>query len=135
MKTNGKKVTVKNRKPYERLSEREKRKIVHEVNSGLIGQRACAKKYGLSRNTLSAWITDFSSFNVKPHEVAKEAISDMTESSKTEILAKQVQDLTKQLEKANLKINGLQTMIEVSEKELHIKIRKKPGRGGVLPIQ
>lgn len=127
MKTKGKKVTVKNRKPYERLSEREKRKIVHEVNSGLIGQRASAKKYGLSRNTLSAWITDFSSFNIKPHEVAEEAISDMTESSKTRILAKQVQDLTKQLEKANLKISGLQTMIEVSEQELHIKIRKKPG--------
>ncbi|GGC06626.1 hypothetical protein [Dyadobacter sediminis] len=59
--------------------------------------------------------------------MAEEAISDMTESSKTRILAKQVQDLTKQLEKANLKISGLQTMIEVSEQELHIKIRKKPG--------
>jgi hypothetical protein len=51
----------------------------------------------------------------------------MTESAKTRILAKQVQGLTKQLEKANLKISGLQTMIEVSEQELHIKIRKKPG--------
>jgi len=85
------------------------------------------KKYGLSRNTLSPWITDFSSFKIKPHEVAEEAICDMTESSKTQILAKQVQDLTKRLEKANLKISGLQTMIEVSEQELHIKIRKKPG--------
>lgn len=44
MKTKWKKVTVKDRKPYERLSERKKGKIVHEVNSGLIGHRACAKK-------------------------------------------------------------------------------------------
>ncbi len=32
MKAQEKKVTLKNRKPYERLSEREKRKIVQEVN-------------------------------------------------------------------------------------------------------
>ena len=61
------------------------------------------------------------------HEKSAEAIDKMTENSKTRILAKQVQDLTKQLEKANLKISGLQTMIEISEQELHIKIRKKPG--------
>ncbi|TKT85309.1 transposase [Dyadobacter frigoris] len=127
MKAKEKKVTVKNRKPYERLSDAEKKKIVHEINSGLIGQRGAARKYGINRNTLTAWITDFSSFNIKPREVAEEAISNMTENSKTRILAKQVQDLTKQLEKANLKIIGLQTMIEVSEQELHIKIRKKPG--------
>lgn len=56
MKAKEKKVTVKNRKPWERLSNPEKRKIVHEVNSGLIGQRAAARKYGLNRNTLIAWI-------------------------------------------------------------------------------
>jgi len=127
MKAKEKKVTVKNRKPWERLSDPEKRKIVHEVNSGLIGQRAAARKYGLNRNTLIAWIGDFSSFDIKPRQVAEEAIENMTESSKVRLLAQQVRVLTKQLEKANLKISGLQTMIEVSEQELHIKIRKKPG--------
>jgi len=38
-----------------------------------------------------------------------------------------VLDLTKELEKAKLKISSLETMIEVSEQDLHIKIRKKPG--------
>ena len=38
MKTKEKKVTVKNRTPYERLSDAEKKEIVHEINSGLIGQ-------------------------------------------------------------------------------------------------
>ena len=127
MKAREKKVTVKTRKPYERLSDNEKKKIVHEINSGLIGQRAAARKYSLNRKTVGAWVVGFSSFNVKPREVAAEAIDKMTENSKTRILAKQVQDLTKQLEKANLKISGLQTMIEISEQELHIKIRKKPG--------
>jgi len=49
------------------------------------------------------------------------------EETKARILAKQVLDLTKELEKAKLKISGLETMIEVSEQDLHIKIRKKPG--------
>lgn len=51
----------------------------------------------------------------------------MTESTKTKILARQVQQLTKALEKGQLKITGLQTLIKVSEEELQIKIRKKPG--------
>ena len=49
------------------------------------------------------------------------------ETSKVKALSKQVIDLQKALEKANLKIEGLQTMIQVSEEELKIKIRKKLG--------
>ena len=127
MKAKEKEITVKNRKPWGRLSDTDKKKIVHEINSGLISQRAAAQKYGLNRKRIGAWIVDFSSFNMKPREVAEEAIGNMNESAKTRILAKQVQDLTKRLDKANLKISGLQTMIEVSEQELQIKIRKKPG--------
>jgi hypothetical protein len=42
---------------------------------------------------------------------------DIKEETKTRILAKQVLDLTKELEKAKLKISSLETMIEVSEQE------------------
>ena len=71
MKAREKKVTVKTRKPYERLSDNEKKKIVHEINSGLIGQRAAARKYSLNRKTVGAWVVGFSSFNVKPREVSR----------------------------------------------------------------
>jgi hypothetical protein len=47
--------------------------------------------------------------------------------SKNRILANQVLDLTKELEKSKLRISGLETMIKVSEQELQIKIRKKSG--------
>jgi hypothetical protein len=40
------------------------------------------------------------------------------ESSKIKLLSKQVLELQKALEKANLKINGLETLIQVSEEEL-----------------
>ncbi len=39
----------------------------------------------------------------------------------------QIQQLSKSLEYAKLKILGLETMIRVTEEDLHIKIRKKPG--------
>lgn len=47
--------------------------------------------------------------------------------SKVKALSKQVIDLQKALEKANLKIDGLHTVIQVNEEELKIKIRKKLG--------
>ena len=115
------------REPYKRKSIAEKRKIVQEVQSGLIGQRAAARKYGISRQALIRWLNDFAFANLKPKELADETITSMTENTKTKILARQVQELTKALEKAQLKITGLQTLIEVSEQELQIKIRKKPG--------
>jgi len=49
------------------------------------------------------------------------------EEPKVRVLSKQVMDLTKELEKAKLTIVGLQTIIEVSEQDLNIKIIKKPG--------
>jgi hypothetical protein len=54
-------------------------------------------------------------------------MGDMKEDNKNRILGKQVLDLTKELEKSKLRISGLETMIEVSEQELNIKIRKKSG--------
>ncbi|MFD0701955.1 hypothetical protein, partial [Myroides pelagicus] len=42
-------------------------------------------------------------------------------------LNKQVIELQKALEKANLKLETLETLIKVSEQDLKIKIRKKSG--------
>lgn len=127
MKEKKKSTLVHYRKPYERLATSEKRKIVQEIHAGLIGQRAAARKYGINRNTLATWLTDYSIVNLKPKEIVQETISSMTENAKTKLLARQVQELTKALENARLKISSLETLIEVSEEELHIKIRKKPG--------
>jgi hypothetical protein len=44
-----------------------------------------------------------------------------------EALKKRAKELEKALQYANLKIDGLETLIDVAEKELRIKIRKKPG--------
>jgi transposase-like protein len=108
-------------------SESVKRKIVGEINCGLLSHREASKKYGINRKSIGNWITQLSLLNLKPLEIAQNTMVDMKEDNKTRILAKQVLDLTKELEKSKLRISSLETMIEVSEQEFQIKLRKKPG--------
>ncbi|EKF54944.1 hypothetical protein I215_09496 [Galbibacter marinus] len=118
---------ISERKPYARLSEDEKRKIVQEINLGLIGHRAAARKYGISRNNIAKWIVQFSLRNLRPLEIANNAIENMDEKTKIRELSQQVRYLSKELENAKLKVKGLETLIEVSEEQLKIKISKKFG--------
>jgi RecA/RadA recombinase len=72
-------------------------------------------------------VTSLSHNNMRPREIVKNAMMDTNEELKVRVLSKQVMDLTKELEKAKLTIVGLQTIIEVSEQDLNIKVIKKPG--------
>lgn len=102
-----------------------KRKIVGEIKSGFHSHRTAAKIYGISRNTINSWVIQDSLLPlIRP---TQKPMKEPNESSKIKLLSKQVLELQKALEKANLKINGLETLIQVSEEELKIKIRKKPG--------
>jgi len=60
-------------------------------------------------------------------EISNNAMMDTNEEPKVRVLSKQVMHLTKELGKAKLTIVGLQSIIEVSEQDLNIKIIKKPG--------
>ena len=120
---------VGSRRPYQRLTEVHKRKIAREVSSGLIGIRAACRKYGLNRNTLKSWLILFSLPVVEDLPPAEQS-PDMPDNPSNQTLSRQVKALTKALAQAQLKASGLQTMIEVAEDELKIKIRKKSGRSG-----
>ncbi len=53
--------------------------------------------------------------------------SSMEEDKKAQEYKQQIRQLEKALEYARLKILGLETMIKVTEEDLQIKIKKKPG--------
>lgn len=127
MKEKGKLFGNKITKTGRKYDESIKRKIVSEVNSGLLSSRGAERKYGINRKTINGWITELSYANFRPLELAQNTMADIKEEQKIRLLAKQVLDLTKELEKSKLKISSLETMIEVSEESLKIKIRKKPG--------
>ena len=120
-------IRIKQAKSSRSYNEKLKIRVVQEITSGLLSQRAAALKYVINRKTVDSWVTSLSHNNMRPMEIAKNAMIDTKEEPKVRVLSKQVMDLTKELEKAKLTIVGLQTIIEVSEQDLNIKIIKKPG--------
>jgi transposase-like protein len=59
--------------------------------------------------------------------VSSELVMSQTKSKDPEDLHRQIQELQKKLERANLKVSLLETMIDIAENDLHIPIRKKSG--------
>lgn len=104
-----------------------KQKVIGDIKSGLLSNRAAAKLYGLSRNTINNWIVQDSLLPLYNEPDKPLEMNTKEESSRLNMLSKQVVRLQKALEKANLKIDGLETMINLSEKKFKIKIRKKSG--------
>lgn len=126
-----KKSNASNSKPFQRVGrsypEELKKRIVQEVESGRLSQRAVERTYKINRRTIDNWITQLSLLPLTPNGLIAKPMKEPNESSKIKLLSKQVIELQKALEKANLKIDGLRTMIQVGEEELKIKIRKKHG--------
>lgn len=126
-----KKSNLDNSKPFHRVGrsypEELKKRLVQEVESGRLSQRAVERTYKINRRTIDSWITQFSLLPLAPNGLTANPMKEPNENSLVKALSKQVMELQKALEKANLKIDGLQTMIQVSEEELKIKIRKKHG--------
>jgi hypothetical protein len=120
------KLEPQSRNPYKRRTDGEMIKIVKEIESGLISIRAACFKYGLCRNTLKLFITKFS-IRTLGDEFSNQILSRMNDDQKESALNKKIQELTKELEYAKLKIISLETMITVAENDLKIKIRKKRG--------
>ena len=113
------------RVPWKRRSKEEMELIIGQIRSGSISIWGACKKHGLNRNTLKLWMTRLSvgSLTDKTHTV----LSSKEEDKKAQEYKQQIRQLEKALEYANLKILGLETMIKVTEEDLQIKIRKKPG--------
>ena len=113
------------RVPWKRRSKEEMELIIEQIRSGSISIWGACKKHGLNRNTLKLWMTRLSvgSLKDKKHTV----LSSKEEDKKAQEYKQQIRQLEKALEYANLKILGLEMMIKVTEEDLQIKIRKKPG--------
>jgi len=120
------KLYPRSRDPYVRRSDAEMIKIVREIQSGLISNRAACFKYGLCRNTLKLFITKFS-IRTLGDEFSNQILSRMNDDQKESALNKKIHQMTKDLEYAKLKIISLETMITVAENDLKINIRKKRG--------
>lgn len=120
------KVTLSNRKPWGRLDESTKEKIISEIGSGLLSRRAAARQYGLPHSTIGKWQDKHNLAILLSPQTSNELVT-MSESQEAKLLKKKIDELNRALADAQLKNIALETMIEVAESELKIKIRKKRG--------
>jgi transposase-like protein len=114
------------RNPHVRRNPEEMKGIISEIERGEISIKAACYKHGLNRNTLKRWMTKLNVHTLQDNK-NKAILSSMEEHIKQNEYEYEIKRLNKALEYAKLKILGLETMIKVTEEDLKIKIRKKPG--------
>jgi transposase len=100
------------------------RQVVAHYQSSDEGYGLTARRFNVTSWQVKGWVSRFST-DLGP--VSNPLPMTPSEQQELEALRKIKQELEKKLEKANMQIFGLQTLIDVAEESLNIDIRKKPG--------
>jgi hypothetical protein len=120
------KLSPKSSQPYKRRSESQMAEIIKEIHQKGLPKRTACIKYGLNRNTLNLFILKQSTRDLSDNH-SLDLLSTMNENQQNLALTKKIKELTSELEKSQLKVIILETVIKVAEDDLKIKIRKKSG--------
>jgi transposase len=98
------------------FSNSQKRDIVRKLQEGKITIPEASAAYKVDRRTLRQWL-----------RLAQQDNVILPDTKIIQVPHNQQEQLEKDLAEARLKILALETLIDVAEDELKIKIRKKPG--------
>ena len=115
-----------------------KQQAITEYLTQGTGYRKLAAKYGVSRTTINKWVMIHQGIhNIPPTEKqqkyylsgmnSKPESTSAGEFSNQQELQQKIALLEKQLAWEKLRVEALDTMINIAEKQLDISIRKKPG--------
>ena len=114
-----------------------KEQVIQEYLTGKGSYRQLSAKYGMSRDVINKWVLIHQGIHNLPptKQQSKYALSSMNSSPEKSSLQQQsikeleqkIAALQKQLEWEKLRVEALDTMINIAEKDLNISIRKKPG--------
>ena len=104
------------------FSEEFKRARVKEFESGHLKALEIAREYGVHFQTVYSWIYKYSRINKKGTRVVVEMKSEM---SKNKQLTEKIKELEQIVGQKQMKIDYLEKLIELSEEELKIDIKKK----------
>lgn len=94
--------------------------IAREYLTSELGKGALGKKYGLSTKTVDGFVRWY-------RKRYADQIEQLDKDKPEEANNLNAAQLLKQLKESNLKIAGLEMLIEVAQKELGVDIIKKPG--------
>nr|WP_199159030.1 hypothetical protein [Pedobacter sp. ASV2] len=87
------KTKISTRKPWGRLSEDVKEKILCEINSGMLSKSAASRKYGLPRSTIGLWF-EKRNLAILAQASSSNVLSAMDENQETRLLKKKIDELT-----------------------------------------
>ena len=104
------------------FSEEFKRARVKEYEGGELKVLEIAREYKIHFQTVYNWIYKFSKFNEKGARVVVEMKSEM---SKNKQHVERIKELEQIIGQKQMKIDYLEKLIEISETELKIDIKKK----------
>lgn len=104
-----------------RYSEEFKRSIVGDYESGKYSVLQLERLHGVSNPSIYRWIYKYSTFNQEGYRVVE---SKSSSQSKVRDLEKKVKELEALLGRKQVKIEYLETMMEVAKEELNIDIKK-----------
>lgn len=97
-----------------------KREVIREIKSGFLSKAEARRKYDIpGRSTIIGWIRKFDG---KTTDYRR--IMDYKKSDK-EALIKRIKELERKLEDEQIRSEGLSKMIDITEEQLKITIRKK----------
>ena len=110
-------------------SEAFKRKVVMEVENGILSKDGAKYKYGISGNSMVLdWCRKYGRLrHPKTQKRTIQARRMKTEEDPQSIARKRIAELEKALERANLKVAVYETMLEVAKEKLGVDIKKKFG--------
>jgi hypothetical protein len=100
--------------------------IIKEIHHKGLSKRTACKLYGLNRNTLKLSILKQATRDLSDNH-SLDLLSTMNENQQNLALTKKIKALSCELEKSQLKVIALETIIKVAEEDLKIKIKKKSG--------
>lgn len=121
---------IKKNKPRNRYADELKRKIAKEYLSGKASYGVLAEEHGLKDKGV---VQEFVKWYRRKYELGVENEAAMPTKKGDEpvgdeqSLKQQIKELQKRLSLSELKVEALETMIDIAEEQLHIDIRKKSG--------
>ena len=112
--------------PRRRFSEEIKKKIVHDIESGLATVLQSSRELLTSEKTIYSWIYKYSRY-LKKNRVM--VIEDKSESYRTKELEKRLKEAEAALGRKQMEIDFLNKLIEFANEEFKIDIKKNLSNG------
>jgi len=116
------KANIRKIKKVRKYADDFKRRLVAEYESGGYSVYELERLYGVTNRTIYNWIYKYSTFNKKGYRVVEHKQSS---GKKVKDLENRIKELESVIGRKQIKIDLLETMIDVAKDELDIDIKKK----------